>query len=159
MLFRVCIAFLCGGGGGSSPWNRQIHVTSRLPFMPHNGEFTILGTINRRSLEGSRSDLLTSRIPRYVYNYQLCVTWICSLYVILPAALWPWDWLSLWQKWVPRMRGRRVRLDNLTAICELIGYKMWELRRLTTLWAITAVTGIKTKLNSVVIVRKRTIPT
>jgi hypothetical protein len=31
--------------------------------------------------------------------------------------------------------GRRVRLDNLTAICEPIVYKMWEPRRLTTQWA------------------------
>jgi len=22
--------------------------------------------------------------------------------IILPVALWPWGWLSLWQKWVPR---------------------------------------------------------
>jgi len=21
--------------------------------------------------------------------------------IILPAALWPWSWLSLWQIWVP----------------------------------------------------------
>jgi hypothetical protein len=28
--------------------------------------------------------------------------------------------------------------DNLTDICERIGYKMWEPRRLTTLWASTA---------------------
>jgi hypothetical protein len=27
--------------------------------------------------------------------------------------------------------------DNLTAICEPIVYKMWETRRLTTLWAFT----------------------
>jgi hypothetical protein len=28
--------------------------------------------------------------------------------------------------------------DNLTAICERTVWKMWELRRLTTLWASTA---------------------
>jgi hypothetical protein len=28
--------------------------------------------------------------------------------------------------------------DNLTAICEPIAQKMWEPRRLTTLWAFTA---------------------
>jgi hypothetical protein len=30
------------------------------------------------------------------------------------------------------------KVDNLTAICEPIVYKMWEPRRLTTLWALTA---------------------
>jgi hypothetical protein len=36
-------------------------------------------------------------------------------------------------------KGRPARgADNLTAICELIVYKMWEPRRLTTLWAFTA---------------------
>jgi hypothetical protein len=30
------------------------------------------------------------------------------------------------------------RADNLTAICQLIVYKMWEPRRLRTLWASTA---------------------
>jgi hypothetical protein len=38
--------------------------------------------------------------------------------------------------------GRKVRparkADNLTAICEPIVYKMWEPRRLTTIWAFTA---------------------
>jgi hypothetical protein len=36
-------------------------------------------------------------------------------------------------KWRP---GRKA--DNLTAICEPIVYKMWDPRRLTTLWASTA---------------------
>jgi hypothetical protein len=37
------------------------------------------------------------------------------------------------------MDGRQARkTDNLTAICEPIVYKMWEPRRLTTLWASTA---------------------
>jgi hypothetical protein len=31
--------------------------------------------------------------------------------------------------------------DNLTAICEPNVYKMWEPRRLTTLWAFTACYG------------------
>jgi hypothetical protein len=30
------------------------------------------------------------------------------------------------------------KADNLTAICEPIVYKMWDLQRLTTLWACTA---------------------
>jgi hypothetical protein len=38
--------------------------------------------------------------------------------------------------------GRKVqptrKADNLTAICEPTAYKMWEPRRLTTLWATTA---------------------
>jgi hypothetical protein len=38
--------------------------------------------------------------------------------------------------------GGKVRLarraDNLTAICEPIVWKMWEPRRLTTLWTFTA---------------------
>jgi hypothetical protein len=36
-------------------------------------------------------------------------------------------------------KGRLARkADNLTANCEPIVYKMWEPRRLTTLWASTA---------------------
>jgi hypothetical protein len=37
---------------------------------------------------------------------------------------------------LPGGKGRPVRkADNLTAICEAIVYKMWEPRRLATLWA------------------------
>jgi hypothetical protein len=40
---------------------------------------------------------------------------------------------------LPEGYGRPVRgADNLTAICEPIVYKMWELPRLTNLWASTA---------------------
>jgi hypothetical protein len=40
---------------------------------------------------------------------------------------------------IPGGKGRRAReADNLTAICEPIVQKMWEPRRLTTLWASTA---------------------
>jgi hypothetical protein len=31
--------------------------------------------------------------------------------------------------------GRRLRLSNLTAVCEPIAQIMWEPRRLTTVWA------------------------
>jgi hypothetical protein len=46
-----------------------------------------------------------------------------SIYVILPAALWPWP-------------ARKA--DNLTAICEPIIWEMRGHRRLTILWAFTA---------------------
>jgi hypothetical protein len=40
---------------------------------------------------------------------------------------------------LPGGKGRlALKADNLTAICEPIAYKIWELRRLTTLWASTA---------------------
>jgi hypothetical protein len=40
---------------------------------------------------------------------------------------------------LPRGKGRWARkADKLTAICELIVQKMWEPRRLTTLWVSTA---------------------
>jgi hypothetical protein len=34
--------------------------------------------------------------------------------------------------------GPAPKADNLTAVCEPIVYKMWEPRRLATLWAFTA---------------------
>jgi hypothetical protein len=40
---------------------------------------------------------------------------------------------------LPEGKGRPARgADNLTATWEPIVYKMWEPRRLTTLWAFTA---------------------
>jgi hypothetical protein len=43
---------------------------------------------------------------------------------------------------LPGSKGRPARkADNLTAICEPIAYKMWQPRRLKTLWPVT-VTGM-----------------
>jgi hypothetical protein len=40
---------------------------------------------------------------------------------------------------LPGGKGRPTRkADNLTAVCEPIVWKMWEPRRLATLWASTA---------------------
>jgi len=42
----------------------------------------------------------------------------CHWHKILPIALWPWGWLSLWQKWVPGAfpgvkGGQCIRLTTL----------------------------------------------
>jgi hypothetical protein len=54
----------------------------------------------------------------------------CSIYLTLPAALWPWGWLSLWRKWVPGIflrtkGGQRIRLTtalpSVSRLCRICG--------------------------------------
>jgi hypothetical protein len=66
-----------------------------------------------------------------------------SIDIIIPATLWPWCQPSLKQnsgtRNLPGGKGRPAReADNLTIICQPIVKKMWEPRRLMTLWAFTA---------------------
>jgi hypothetical protein len=66
-----------------------------------------------------------------------------SIYLILPAALWPWGstppLTEMSTRNLPRGKGRSAhKAENLTAICEPAVYKMWQLRHLTTVWAFTA---------------------
>jgi hypothetical protein len=68
-----------------------------------------------------------------------------SIDLILPAALRPWGQplTEMSTRNLPGGKGRSAReVDNITAICEPIVWKMWEPRRLTALWAFTACYGI-----------------
>jgi hypothetical protein len=70
--------------------------------------------------------------------------WIFSLDLTLSAALWPWiDSASNGNEYQESSGGggkgrSALKADILSVICEPIVYKMWEPRRLTTLWASTA---------------------
>jgi len=59
--------------------------------------------------------------------------------IFLPAALWPWSWLRLQQKWVPGIfpegkGGRCVRLTTLPPSCADC-LEIWEPQLLGILWA------------------------
>jgi hypothetical protein len=63
--------------------------------------------------------------------------------------------LTLWDN-LPGSKGRPVRkADNLTAICEPIVWKMWDLRRITNLWRPPPVTALHLQGNSITYIHTR----
>jgi hypothetical protein len=64
-------------------------------------------------------------------------------YLIISAETWPWNLLIIKEKWLPGIFfevkcGRRLRLTNLTVICEPIVKKMWRAVRLAIVWVFAA---------------------
>ena len=70
--------------------------------------------------------------------------------VILPDALWPWGWLSLWQKWVPEIVSgiKGSRCAGLTTVPPSSAdcLEIWEPQPPGTLRACPGLSWVKKKL-------------